>query len=105
MWLSYYPVAIIPVVSVHEKYAEKIKQELWEQGIRSQVYAATDTLGKRIREAELKKTPYMLVVGDKEVAEETVTLRDYATKKQAVLKKNDFIKKVTEEARPTFTIQ
>jgi len=102
VWLTYYPVAIIPVASAHERYAETVKEELWKHGVRSEIYAATDTLGKRIRETELKKIPYMLVIGEKEVAEGTVAVRDYATKKQEVMKKEEFVKKVTMESEADY---
>jgi len=96
-WLCYYPVAILPVASAHEKYAEKVKEELWEHGIRSEIYAATDTLGKRIRETELKKIPYMAVIGDKEVESKSLAIRNYSTKKQETFKTSEFIKELMEE--------
>jgi len=96
-WLSYIPVAILPVASVHEKYAEKVKEELWEHGIKSEIYVATDTLGKRIRETELKKIPYMAVIGDKEVESKSLAVRNYSTKKQKTYKTAEFIKNLLKE--------
>jgi threonyl-tRNA synthetase len=96
-WLCYYPVALLPVASIHEKYAEKVKEELWEHGIRAEIYPATDTLGKRIRETELKKIPYMAVIGDKEVESKSLGIRDYSTKKQETYKTSEFIKMLIKE--------
>ncbi|MBN1494847.1 threonine--tRNA ligase [Candidatus Peregrinibacteria bacterium] len=96
-WLSYYPVALLPVAAAHEKYAEKVKEDLWKQGIRAEIYAPTDTLGKRIREAELKKTPYMAVIGDKEVESKSLAIRNYSTKKQETFKTAEFIKSLVKE--------
>ncbi|MBU1446389.1 threonine--tRNA ligase, partial [Patescibacteria group bacterium] len=62
-WLAPVPVVIIPVAKTHEEYAQKIHQEMREKGIRAELYESNETLGKRIREAEMNKIPYMAVIG------------------------------------------
>jgi threonyl-tRNA synthetase len=99
VWLA--PVQTI-VLSVSEKfneYAKKIAAELKENGIRVEFDDSNETLGKKIRSAEMRKIPYMLVVGEKEVTDETVTVRDYATKKQEAMGSAEFVKKVVSEAK------
>jgi len=77
------------------EYAVKVVKELKDSGIRVELYNSNDTLGKKIRTAELQKIPYMLVVGEKEMTDSTVTARDYATKKQETMKVDAFVKMVS----------
>ncbi|MFH1720771.1 MAG: threonine--tRNA ligase [Patescibacteria group bacterium] len=96
-WLAPAQARILPVSDQFLKYSEKVCEELKEAGLRVEVDYSSDTLGKKIRNAEMAKTPYMLVVGEKEVKEGTVAVRDYATKKQEVMKVDAFKKKVLKE--------
>ena len=88
---------LIPVASAHEKYANEVKKKLFEAGIRVEMMSAEETLGKRIRNAEKQRIPYMLVIGDKEKEGNSVAVRDYKTKEQKTLKFNSFLKAITEE--------
>jgi len=63
---------LIPVAGAHDKYAEEVRQKLLEQDIRVETYGSSETLGKRVRNAEHAKVPYMLVLGDKEVESDSV---------------------------------
>lgn len=99
-----FPVWCVPVqvkvLSVSEKfnnYAEKVRKELAEADVRVEVDESDETLGKKIRNAEMQKVPYMLVVGEKEEADNAVAVRDYATKKQEVMKLEKFLDKVCKE--------
>ena len=96
-WLAPVQASIIPVANVHEKYAEEIYQKLFAAGIRVELLKAEETLGKRIRLAELEKHPYMLVVGDKEVENKGVTVRSYKTKEQEEMKVDNFMKGIMKE--------
>ncbi len=75
VWLAPVQVMIVPVADVHQAFAEKIKSELMEMGIRAQCDNRSEKLGYRIREAQLQKVPYMLVIGDKEVEGGDLALR------------------------------
>lgn len=75
-WLAPIQVAILPVNEHQNSYAEKIVSQLHLQNIRAELSHATQTLGKRIREAETKKIPYVLVVGEREAKSETVAVRE-----------------------------
>lgn len=74
LWLSPEQVRIIPVASAHDTYAQQVHDTLKGANIRAMLSPATDSLGKRIREAKLEKVPYVIVVGDAEVNSNTVTL-------------------------------
>jgi threonyl-tRNA synthetase len=75
-WLAPVQTAILPVSEKHKEYAEKILAELIKKEIRAELHAADDTLGKRIRGAELQKIPFLLVVGEKEMTAQTVAVRE-----------------------------
>ncbi|MBU0727566.1 threonine--tRNA ligase [Patescibacteria group bacterium] len=98
-WLAPVQVMLIPVADVHEKYAEELKQKMFDAGIRVELMTADETLGKRIRESEKKKIPYMLVMGDKEVKDKSVTVRDYKTKEQNAMKVDKFLGKLLKEIK------
>ena len=75
VWLAPLQVMIIPVADRHLDYAYKLEAELRSEGIRSEVDARSERMNLKIRQAQLDKIPYMLVVGDKEVATATVSVR------------------------------
>jgi threonyl-tRNA synthetase len=74
LWLSPEQVRIIPVSDAHAAYAARINTALKEAGIRAALDDANESMGKKIRNAKTDRLPYFIVVGDAEVAEETVTL-------------------------------
>lgn len=96
-WLAPLQVLIIPIAETHYEFARKTADALRAEGIRVNVDDRNETLGKRIREAEMKKIPYMLVVGDKEMEKESVAARTLHTKKQEVVTVVEFKKMITEE--------
>ena len=96
-WLAPVQMVLVPVASSHEKYAEELRRQLFDSGLRVELMAAEETLGKRIREAEKKKVPYMLVIGDKEVESKSVAVRNYHTKEQEVMKVAAFMTMVKKE--------
>ena len=71
-WLAPEQVIVVPVRDDHEDYAHEVRHLLASQGIRAEVEAATEPLGARVRKAKLSKIPYILVVGDDDVANRTV---------------------------------
>jgi threonyl-tRNA synthetase len=74
LWLSPEQARVVPVGDTHNAYAEEVRRELTAVGIRSSLDDGNDSMGKKIRNAKKDKLPYFIVVGDKEVAEKTVTL-------------------------------
>jgi len=75
LWLAPLQITILPVSEKFSKYAEKVSEELRKENIRVEISVANETLGKRIREAEMKKIPYVLVVGEREEKNKTVSVR------------------------------
>ncbi len=99
LWMAPVQAVIIPVAEPHEVPARHVEKALREQGIRSEVLPSTDSLGKRIRAGEQQRVPYLLVVGDKEVADNSVAVRNVLTKKQTTVPLKDFIEKTKEDIR------
>ncbi|MBD3270701.1 threonine--tRNA ligase [Candidatus Peregrinibacteria bacterium] len=91
VWLAPVQVQIIPVATPHHDFANKYAQKLRSEGARVIVDDSNDSLGKRIRNAEMQKIPYMLVVGDKEIDGDNIAVRSYKTKEQFDVGKNEFI--------------
>ena len=99
VWLAPEQVRLMPVADPHVEYAEELKKELEEHGVRVTLAGSEDSLGKRIRNAEKEKIPYMIVIGDDELKDSSVTVRDYQTKNQKSIKKASFIKKVLKDIK------
>jgi threonyl-tRNA synthetase len=75
LWLAPVQAAVLPIADRHLEYARGVARELTDAGIRAEVDERTESIGKKIREAELHKVPYMLVVGDQEEADGAVAVR------------------------------
>lgn len=98
-WLAPVQVSILPVSDKFLKYARKVEEELKSAGVRVLLDDSAESLGKKIRGAELKKIPWMLVIGEKEVAAKGVAARNYHTKKQTEMSLEKFLKIVSEEIK------
>ncbi len=93
LWLAPVQVALIPVAPTHEEYARSLEKELKAVDIRTLYLDSTDSLGKRVREGEKQKIPYVLVMGDREIADQSVTVRNVKTKQQVIISRKEFIEK------------
>jgi threonyl-tRNA synthetase len=98
LWLSPVQVEIINVGAAHRQYAEQICQQLTTNNIRTQLSDENLTVSKRIREAEIQKIPYILVVGDKEIRNKTVNVRHYRRGLEGEVKIEKLIEKINKEA-------
>lgn len=76
MWLAPVQTAVLPVSEKFADYAKEVASTLTKESVRVELHDANETLGKRIREAELQKIPYLLIVGEREVATKTVAVRE-----------------------------
>ncbi len=90
-WLAPVQAAVLPVGEKFEGYAGTITEKLLAAGIRTELDAASETLGKRIRAAETQKIPYILVVGEREEKDGTVTVRTRGAKEQFTMTKEKFL--------------
>ncbi|MFA6549137.1 MAG: His/Gly/Thr/Pro-type tRNA ligase C-terminal domain-containing protein [Candidatus Margulisiibacteriota bacterium] len=75
LWLAPVQVMVLPIADRHNEYAEKIAAELKKQELRVEVDARREKIGAKIRDAQMQKIPYMLIVGEKEVEAGTVAVR------------------------------
>ncbi|MDU2883858.1 MAG: threonine--tRNA ligase [Staphylococcus epidermidis] len=99
-WLAPMQVEIIPVnVDLHYDYARLLQDELKSQGVRVEIDENKKKMGYKIREAQMKKIPYQIVVGDKEVENQEVNVRKYGSEKQESVEKDEFIWNVIDEIR------
>ena len=93
-------VEIIPVnVDLHYDYARQLQDELKSQGVRVEIDDRNEKMGYKIREAQMQKIPYQLVVGDKEVENNEVNVRKYGSKDQETVEKETFIWELVDEIR------
>ncbi len=97
-WLAPVQVNIIPVNSeYHLEYAEKVKEALEQIGVRVEIDSRDEKLGYRMRESQLRKIPYNLVLGDQEKETETVNVRKFGQKEEQKIKLEAFIQNIKEE--------
>ena len=97
LWLTPDQVNIVPVSEKYEDYAKKVCDLLNNSDIRAAVDDRNETLGKRIRESELKRIPFLVIVGEKETSEGTVSVRRQGGKDEGSMPVADFISLVTKE--------
>ncbi|WP_114603186.1 threonine--tRNA ligase [Staphylococcus sp. EZ-P03] len=99
-WLAPMQVEIIPVnVDLHYDYARQIQDELKSQGVRVEIDDRNEKMGYKIREAQMHKIPYQLVIGDKEIENNEVNVRQYGSKEQETVEKDEFIWNLVDEIR------
>ncbi|BBD92277.1 threonine--tRNA ligase [Staphylococcus caprae] len=99
-WLAPKQVEIIPVnVDIHYDYARQLQDELKSQGVRVEIDDRNEKMGYKIREAQMQKIPYQIVVGDKEVENNEVNVRKYGSEDQESLEKDEFIWNLVDEIR------
>lgn len=97
LWLSPVQAKIINVGSAHRSYAQKIYLRLLKNNIRASLSDEDLTVSKRIREAEIQKNPYLLIVGDKEIQNQTVNVRHYKRGQEGEIKIDELIEKIKKE--------
>ena len=97
LWLTPDQVAILPISEKYNGYAYELQNFLAVNDVRAIVDDRNEKVGRKIRDNEMKRIPYMLVVGEKETAEGTVAVRRQGGGEQSVMSKEDFAKKITDE--------
>lgn len=99
-WLAPKQVQIIPVnADLHYDYARQLQDELKSQGVRVSIDDRNEKMGYKIREAQMQKIPYQIVVGDKEVENNQVNVRQYGSQDQETVEKDEFIWNLVDEIR------
>ncbi|MEC1544642.1 threonine--tRNA ligase [Bacillus halotolerans] len=99
-WLAPVQFQVIPVSpAVHLDYAKQVQERLQREGLRVEVDSRDEKIGYKIREAQMQKIPYMLVVGDQEAENGAVNVRKYGEQKSETTSLDDFVKKAVAEAK------
>ena len=99
LWLTPDQVAILPVSEKYQEYAEKVRDYMSAEGVRSYIDEPAEKIGRKIRDNEMKHIPYLLIVGEKEQEEGVVSFRATGGGEQGCMKFGDFAKKINEEVR------
>ncbi|MEE8558927.1 MAG: threonine--tRNA ligase, partial [Myxococcota bacterium] len=99
LWLAPVQVIVLPIAERHEDYARKVSDSLAEARVRSEMDCRNETLGYRVRSAETQKIPFILVVGDREKTDGTVTVRRRHRKDQDAMSVDEFRSTVEEEVK------
>ena len=97
LWLTPDQVAILPISEKYNEYAQEVKKFFDKQGVRAVVDDRNEKIGRKIRDNELKRVPYMVVVGEKEAAEGLVSMRKQGGGEQATMTKEEFAKRINDE--------
>ena len=97
LWLSPTQVKILPITDAQHDYAKVIEEKLHKAGIRVVLDDRNEKVGYKIREAQLEKVPYMLVVGNKEVEENTVSVRSRENAENETMDVDKFVERIKEE--------
>jgi threonyl-tRNA synthetase len=99
VWLAPVQAKILPISEKHLKYANKLKEEFEKVGLRIEIDDRNEKIGYKIREAQLEKVPYMLVVGDKEVESESIGIRSRKDGDIGAMSIDKFTEKIQEEVK------
>ena len=97
VWLAPVQIKILPITDKHQDYAFELKRKMFDLGLRVEVDDRSEKVGYKIRESQVKKVPYTLVVGDQEMADKTVNVRKYGEKDSQSMNVDAFIKEVQEK--------
>ena len=99
LWLTPEQVIVMPISEKYTDYAKKVCDLMNNSDIRASIDDRNETIGKRIRETELKRIPYIVVVGEKEMQEGTVSVRKQGSQDMGVMPTADFIKLINDEVK------
>ena len=97
LWLTPDQVAILPISEKYNDYARKVSKCFASQGVRAVIDDRNEKIGRKIRDTELKRTPYMVIVGEKEMEEGLVSMRKQGGGEQATMSMEDFAKRINDE--------
>jgi len=96
-WLAPVQVKILPITDKHSEYVEKLEKDMKQKGIRVEVDRRNEKIGYKIREAQLARVPYMLVIGDKEVESGEVAVRSRDKGELGTIAVENFINDIIKE--------
>ncbi len=97
LWLAPVQIRLLPIADRHIPYLEEVKKKLESHGFRCEIDTRSEKIGYKIREAQMQKTPYMLVVGDRDVENQTVAVRQYKGGDLGAMTLDAFLEKIVPE--------
>jgi threonyl-tRNA synthetase len=97
LWLAPSHIAVIPVAEVHNQYAQTVHKKLVETGFRTEIDTSNESMGKKVREAKKNKLPYFLIIGDKDIESNTVTVESRDTEESISMSLDDLLVKLKAE--------
>ena len=103
VWLTPTQAIVLPIADRHLEYARAVNARLGEAGVRSELDDRTESVGRKIRDAELRKIPYMLVVGDREAEQDEVSVREHRAGDTGAVSVQAFAQRVLEETKSRLT--
>ena len=98
-WIAPVQARILPISDKHIEYSEEVAKQLQEQGIRTELDYGQESFGKKMRDAITKKIPYALVIGDKELEEKMITVRNRNSATQETMSVDDFAEQLSNEIK------
>jgi threonyl-tRNA synthetase len=103
VWLAPVQAIVLPIADRHQPYAETVRGRLADSGLRAEADERTESIGRKIRDAELRKIPYMLVVGDREAQRDEVSVREHRGGDAGAVAVQEFAQRLAEESRTRST--
>jgi threonyl-tRNA synthetase len=97
VWLAPVQAWVVPIGRDHRKISSSIKEKLAKNDIRTELKDETETVSKKIRESEMQKIPYCVIIGDREIKDNNVSIRSHKTKKTETMKLEEFIENIKKE--------
>jgi threonyl-tRNA synthetase len=99
VWLTPVQAIVLPISDRHQQYGKAVRSRLIDAGLRAELDERTESVGRKIRDAELRKIPYMLVVGDREAERDEVSVREHRGGDAGALPVQGFAQRLAEESR------
>jgi len=99
VWLAPEQVRILPITDAHAEYARQVQARLTEAGVRASVQDRNETIGYKIRAGTMDKVPYLLIIGDREVETQAVSVRTHAKGDEGAVSVGEFVERVLAEIR------
>ena len=99
LWLTTNQFIILPISDKHEKYCQNVLNLLENNEIRGLIDYRSETVGKKIRDAELEKIPFMIIVGEQESVKKEISLRSHGGKDYGKMKVKDFVKIIKDKIK------
>jgi len=96
-WLAPVQIKVLPIADKHAEYAKDVYEKLFKDGFRAEVDYRNEKVNAKIRDAELEKVPYMIIIGDKEIEQNSVSIRKRRQGNLGTMQLNELISRINRE--------